>query len=73
LRRHPWTKKTDWIRIPVPNIETALARFAVWEEDRVRLGFYPGAVGIVATGDPKQPWVVEVAARLLEKSLDEVW
>ena len=34
---------------------------------------YPGAVGIVATGDPKHPWAVEVAARLVEKSLDEVW
>ena len=63
----------DWIRIPVPNIETALARFAVWEEDREKFGFYPGVVGIVATGDPKHPWAVEVAARLVEKSLDEVW
>jgi hypothetical protein len=62
----------DWIRIPVPDIETALARLAVWEEDRVRLGFYPGVVGIVATGDPNLPWAVEVSSRLVEKSLDEV-
>jgi hypothetical protein len=63
----------DWIRIPVPDIETAFARLAVWEADRVKFGFYSGAVGIVATGDPKQPWAIEVSARLVEKSLDEVW
>jgi len=67
------SKKPDWILIPTPDIETALARFAAWEEDRVRFGFYPGAVAIVATGDQSFPWAVEVSSRLVEKSLGEVW
>jgi hypothetical protein len=66
-------KKPNWILIPTPDIETALARFAAWEKDRERFGFYPGAVAIVATGDPHLPWAVEVSARLVEKSLGEVW
>jgi hypothetical protein len=63
----------DWIRFPQPDIETALTRLAVWEKDRVKFGFYPGSVGIVATGDPNHPWAVEVSQRLFAKSFAEVW
>ncbi len=63
----------DWMYFPVADIETALIRLASWEKDRVKFGFYPGSVGIVATGDPNQPWAVEVSSRLVQKSLYEVW
>ncbi len=57
--------------IPVPNIEIALAKFAKWEEKRVKLGFPEDTVRIIATGDPDLPWVVEVLDELIETE-DEI-
>jgi hypothetical protein len=63
----------DWIRVAKPDITQALEALAVWEKDRIRFGFYPGSVGIVATGDPAQPWAIEISQRLFAKSFAEVW
>jgi hypothetical protein len=67
------TPDPDWIRFPQPDMSTALTVLASWEKDRVRFGFYPGAVGIVATEDPSLPWAVEVSQNLFAKSFSEVW
>jgi hypothetical protein len=55
------------------DLAAVVTRYQNWEQDRIRLGFYPGSVGIVATGDPRGCWEVEVTRRLFDMSFSEVW
>jgi len=55
------------------DLAQVILRYQSWLDDQQRLGFYPGSVAIIATGDPKGAWAVEVTRRLFERSFAEVW
>jgi len=64
----------DWIHVGHTDcLPTAITRLQHWRADAERLGFYPQACGIIASGDPRGCWAVEVSKRLFEKSFSEVW
>ncbi len=55
------------------DLAQVITRLQHWRADAERLNFYPQSCGVIASGDPRGCWAVEVSKRLFEKSFSEVW